>query len=311
MNSKLKPERALWIDRAKAYGIMLVVIGHVSPITALHHPIYVFHMPLFFLLSGMTFKPFEGRADVIKRSRSLLLPYLAFGILITLILAVANRVMMQGVPIPGPLHFLLGGTFLTGAYGIFWFPPCLLATLLLLDRILHLTRWQQVAAVILIALAAAWLSTMVIYNPWGLLTVGMALPFAYAGYTFGTSASFGGGKALIWLAGLLLLFAILQSHTGPVDYKYLRFGDLPQSVLLAFAGSAIICILSLVPVPWLDRVGTASLTIMYVHLPIYYLLQPWLAWPSIMLLAVGGGTLLHLALARWSPARKWLLGRPA
>lgn len=311
MNSKVKPERALWIDRAKAYGIMLVVIGHVSPIAALHHPIYIFHMPLFFLLSGMTFKPFEGRSDVIKRSRSLLLPYLSFGILIALVLAVANQAMMQDVPIPGPLHFLLGGTFLTGAFGIFWFPPCLLATLLLLDRILRFTRRWQIATVVLIALAAVWLSTMVEYNPWGLITVGMALPFAYAGYTFGTSASFGTGKALIWLAGLLFLFAVLQSYTGPVDYKYLRFGDLPQSVLLAFTGSAIICILSLAPMPWLDRVGTASLTIMYIHLPVYYLLQSWLSWPWIIVLAVAGGTLLHLAFARWSPTRKWLLGRPA
>lgn len=59
-------ERFDWVDRAKAYGIFLVVLGHVlegiylhtkSPhVFPLYKAIYSFHMPLFFVLSGFVYR---------------------------------------------------------------------------------------------------------------------------------------------------------------------------------------------------------------------------------------------------------------
>ena len=40
------------IDIAKAIGIILMVIGHTRCPEYLRHLIYLFHMPLFFILSG-------------------------------------------------------------------------------------------------------------------------------------------------------------------------------------------------------------------------------------------------------------------
>lgn len=53
-------ERIGYIDAAKAVGIWLVVMGHCSN-TIVQYPylvsfIYLFHMPLFFLISGYFFK---------------------------------------------------------------------------------------------------------------------------------------------------------------------------------------------------------------------------------------------------------------
>jgi len=58
--------RQIWIDRAKGVGICLVVFGHVmrgmtasgivaddTPVKMLDYTLYSFHMPLFFLLSGL------------------------------------------------------------------------------------------------------------------------------------------------------------------------------------------------------------------------------------------------------------------
>ncbi|MEI3166670.1 MAG: acyltransferase family protein [Lachnospiraceae bacterium] len=46
------------IDIAKGFALFLVVLGHV---VTMHHTIfrwiYAFHMPAFFFLSGMTFRP--------------------------------------------------------------------------------------------------------------------------------------------------------------------------------------------------------------------------------------------------------------
>lgn len=45
------------VDIAKGLGIFLVVLGHVPIPMWLCTPIYLFHMPLFFFLSGMFFIP--------------------------------------------------------------------------------------------------------------------------------------------------------------------------------------------------------------------------------------------------------------
>jgi fucose 4-O-acetylase-like acetyltransferase len=59
-------DRSDWVDRARGIGIVLVVFGHVlrglanagmfpgdSPIWSFDYGVYTFHMPLFFLLSGL------------------------------------------------------------------------------------------------------------------------------------------------------------------------------------------------------------------------------------------------------------------
>ena len=61
-----RPVRVIWVDTAKGFGIILVVIGHVirglvnsglmpwtAPTRFIDSWIYTFHMPLFFFLSGL------------------------------------------------------------------------------------------------------------------------------------------------------------------------------------------------------------------------------------------------------------------
>lgn len=52
-----KIKRIDWIDVAKGVGIFLMVMGHTSMPDAVNRWIYSFHMPLFFLLSGLVFNP--------------------------------------------------------------------------------------------------------------------------------------------------------------------------------------------------------------------------------------------------------------
>lgn len=58
--STVAVKRIGYIDIAKGIGITLVVMGHndfslISPFA--HKLIYAFHMPMFFFMSGMFFKP--------------------------------------------------------------------------------------------------------------------------------------------------------------------------------------------------------------------------------------------------------------
>lgn len=72
-----------WIDLAKGMAIFLMVCGHTSIPGNVSNWIWSFHMPLFFLVSGMLFFPerypsFGGFLK--KRCRTLLLPWVVFSV---------------------------------------------------------------------------------------------------------------------------------------------------------------------------------------------------------------------------------------
>lgn len=73
-------ERDKSIDIAKGIGIILVVYAHL--VCPIKQEIYLFHMPLFFLLSGYFFSAKNTVKNfLLKKTRSLLLPFLLFYIL--------------------------------------------------------------------------------------------------------------------------------------------------------------------------------------------------------------------------------------
>ncbi len=58
--SATRDSRLLTVDVARGIGILLVVLGHNAVFResshALYEAIYLFHMPLFFFVSGVTFR---------------------------------------------------------------------------------------------------------------------------------------------------------------------------------------------------------------------------------------------------------------
>ena len=116
------------IDAAKGYGILLVFLGHLvyydSP---LFRVIFNFHMPLFFLLSGMTFSP-EKDANckaILKRLWNTIgIPFVFFTLLGTLVCAFTGRLMQHS-----PMDWLrAGASFFHGdpyVGGSLWFLTCL------------------------------------------------------------------------------------------------------------------------------------------------------------------------------------------
>lgn len=87
--------RTLWIDVAKAFAIFFVVFGHVwrgihdaglladaRVFAAVDNAIYLFHMPLFFFLSGLTFSGTRHAwPDFLRRlGRSIVLPYVIWSV---------------------------------------------------------------------------------------------------------------------------------------------------------------------------------------------------------------------------------------
>lgn len=76
-------KRIGWIDLAKGICIFLVVFQHVSVALNMDYPLRIqvtsFRMPLYFILSGLFFKQYEGFIGFLKRkTNKLLIPFLFF-----------------------------------------------------------------------------------------------------------------------------------------------------------------------------------------------------------------------------------------
>lgn len=127
-------------DIVKGIGILLVVLGHATfvPDSVLSY-IYSFHMPLFFIISGMLIyitdsKSHEYPAFLKSRVRRILIPYAVFSIIYTLIDIVNYRFLhtavLEDIIINSESSLSLAGS------GPLWFLPTLLIAELLFVALL-------------------------------------------------------------------------------------------------------------------------------------------------------------------------------
>lgn len=79
--------RESWVDFLKGIAIILVVLGHCDLPAFLINTVYLFHMPLFFMISGYldnSHKENSLWAVVKKKAPRLLWPYLTYGVIVIL-----------------------------------------------------------------------------------------------------------------------------------------------------------------------------------------------------------------------------------
>jgi polysaccharide biosynthesis protein PslL len=295
-------QRNVTLDVAKGIGIVLVVLGHNPVFREKAHPlyeaVYLFHMPLFFFLSGMTFRLAPAEEALRKRARSLLVPYFTMG-------AIAIVMALQT---DGTFAALteLGGTLYGAGHTIrfvpLWFLPCLFLVSMAATgalggarSLMGAERFDRSHAHLLVALAALGFvggalilasGTFVqppfvdakgrpIGLPWCLDLV----PFTLAIFVVGTLASrtrFTLNCPQPWVvmpasAGLL---ALLVANDVSLDLNYRRMSDGAAVVLAMAAGIVMVLALSklIVRVGWAARMfaylGSASLVILMLHSPV-------------------------------------------
>lgn len=80
----MKKQRILWIDILRGIAMFLVVYGHTSQNAEIKKYIYAFHMPLFFIISGMTNifeKEMTTKEFMLKKVKTLIIPYFLLNLL--------------------------------------------------------------------------------------------------------------------------------------------------------------------------------------------------------------------------------------
>lgn len=83
------------VSLAKGIGILLMVVGHAGCPSAMRSFIYMFHMPLFFIISGYCFKDFyltDFKMFAQKRIRGLYVPFVKYSLLFILLHNVFYRI---------------------------------------------------------------------------------------------------------------------------------------------------------------------------------------------------------------------------
>lgn len=107
--------RIEWIDIAKALGVVLVVLGHTGLSEVFRRWIYIFHMPLFFYISGMFFRPVNLGVAIKKKGKAYLLPYILFSIVFMMMNQLIDFGLQRALD---DIHRII--TFL-GTFPVLWF----------------------------------------------------------------------------------------------------------------------------------------------------------------------------------------------
>ena len=125
-----------WADTARGVAILLVIIGHTCPPPYTTAFIYAFHMPLFFVLSGLFLKVDEPLGPFVqKKARTLLIPFVIYNLVLLAsdwcIVALSPN-HHEAVDIPARLLGTLTGWHGASWNSSLWFLPCLFMAQLLI-----------------------------------------------------------------------------------------------------------------------------------------------------------------------------------
>ena len=297
MNQK---KRVIYLDMAKGVGILLMIAGHlIGALQGIDNKPYFapayqfitsFHMPLFFILSGiLLFLTGEENKEmgviVRRKARSLMLPYASFS-LIYMVMNIWTCIFQpELLTFPELWKFFIYSVTCRGV-SVLWFLPTLFFGELLF--LWARKRFQDGRFDLLILIAGFFMfffSPLFQWEGWesgkALMTVGallqtaarsiLATLFLLIGYRAARLLAGEQKKRVLeFLGGILLLAAtgFLCFQNSPVDMNFMIFDNFILYILCACTGSfGVILLCRNIPKSRLLLFyGTNSLVIMATHM---------------------------------------------
>lgn len=285
--------RISWLDILRGIGILLMVYGHINYLTPIYNWIYSFHMPLFFLASGVVYKERPLLEDIIHRARTIMIPYFAFGIITLSYWQLAERhYKPSDFSFAKALKGLLIGNEDALVFNIpLWFLPCFFLTLVLYNLIRRITqrcikhasrlRKQSISFAFCIVLCVIYSLDILRPLPWGIdripkyivfVAIGeMLLPTPKNGYENATTARTPVTPCRRTRFCSFLLALTLSAPSIILSNK-LSYNDVKyQWYLVAGIGCTLVIALSIAIANsrCLQLCGRAALTTLCIHGAIY------------------------------------------
>lgn len=194
-------KRIAWIDVVRGLGILLVVVAHsVAPDSLWAKGIFLFHMPLFFILSGYGFQASTPAALFMqKRFRALMAPYFATVVIIYLYWLHFCFMMTGAIEGWDRIAIMFHGMALYGSgilvpqfpdvvpIGVMWFLPalfvanCLYMLLVRASERLPRSEWALGWLVAIVSVAGVFLGKA-IFLPWSFDIAMVAQLFLWFGH---------------------------------------------------------------------------------------------------------------------------------
>lgn len=302
------------IDIAKGLLIFFVVLGHSG--TIVKDYIYWFHMPVFFIISGLFYKP-QNSFDDYKRSmkdltRYMITPYIMY-LLVINCYQVSHLLLINnfnGVK-QYVYNLIYGGRRLVKENGIFWFISVLYITRALLGFLSLYFNKKNIALIVLFMFFLATLESIIFKRsyirdfPLNVDVVLMSSFFYYTGFLISPHLS----KikvSYIVISLLLYIVLILSAKSGIInfslDMKYSMYDNaalviiIPAACFLVILGLSNVITKIKILKDILSYMGKNSLSIMYLHLPLNILLANLLLFNHNVILFVLTGITLPLAI---------------
>lgn len=300
-------KRLDWIDIAKGIVIILVIVGLTVPNPSpLRHAIFSFHMPVFFILAGYTFRSKLWRELVSGSVSRLLVPYV--------VLALAWQVpsfLMSGTPLTGSaltggLEMLVSASGVdvpglgVAAVGMAWFLAALFTSRLLFNALVRLFDGREVGVVwqgvVCAAIAFCGLSVsrfLGIYLPLDLDLSCYIVLLMWIGYTVRQRRLEPSVSKPLLFVGAGIVWPVLAALSG-LELSSRRVDGFAVATVAALAGSYCVCWVSMAveklkEAPVLSALerglvfcGQASLAIFAIHAVDWFI--PWQTMPLLMTL---------------------------
>lgn len=289
-------KRVDFIDSAKGLAICLMVLGHCGYEGSVRDFIYTFHMPLFFILSGV----FLGKKDLRfseslkKNAKSLLIPYM-FIYLVTIPFGLAYIKIKYQMPltivdclVKPVIGMLYGVDHVVGecyffTNGPLWFLLALFLSKVVFD-VLHHTLYAANRRVAGGGYLLASLLSLCLYvclstnnlNIWSVAQAALLFPYLLIGFMLGQIGLINIIKEAKVQYKIIIASVILPciwfstSLLGHIDYNGLMLGTYPAlTMLVAVLGTlSIMILLSAIRALPLVVLGQETLVILGFHHPV-------------------------------------------
>ena len=190
-----KSQRIAYIDFMKSLCIMLIVMYHIDHeffnylAPNLNNALQVFRLPMYYFISGIFFKTYDGLTDFTRRKvNNILVPFVFF-VVLAFVARIAEAIIRWAIG-ADPIDVYLGSLF-EPFYLRYWSvttPLWFLLSLFWVNLIYYALRqwikpwWGVLTAVVLVSLIGYWLGRKGIQLPWMLDTSLVALPYFILGW---------------------------------------------------------------------------------------------------------------------------------
>lgn len=255
-------QRNVGIDIAKGIAMLFVVSGHIGFGATYSNIIHVFHVPLFFVITGYLFYFTKKRSfgnTLIRKTKALLIPYFCMSLFHVAIYLFAEKIGFFLKPSEGPsiITAIVFNSIDSSYVGFQWFLTALFFASILFEAINRIRPAILRIGVLLIVISISICSKYFwnILFPFSINQACVALLFLEAGYLYaskenGASKS---AKIVICFVGVICLLLAFVINM-PVNYRTENWGIFPVHFSLSIA----VCLMILIACLHLSEPGVAK-----------------------------------------------------